>query len=278
MKIKYAIVSSDSNKFFLDFWPLVAKVWNEKFAIKPVLCYIAEERNPDLDLPNSEVVHFKPIPGIPVPFQTLWVRYFQTQKYSDDVVMISDLDMFPLSEEYFIERIKDIPEDSYVHLNPCVDTYGTLPSCYHVAKGRLFNEILDLHDSWEESCKFIYNLKLGRMHTLPHMNESFQWFSDEIYSSKKVFDFMESNKDRVYLIPREKGRRIDRSDWIYKASLLQKQYYYDAHSIRPYNENKHLIFPLLRNKSLPFMYILKYKLRHLRSLIMTRVRKIIFTT
>ena len=51
MKIKYAIMSSDSNPLYLDFWPIVSKVWKEKFDIEPILYYIDE--NHDIDITKA---------------------------------------------------------------------------------------------------------------------------------------------------------------------------------------------------------------------------------
>ena len=34
---------------------------------------------------------------------------------------LSDIDMFPISKDYFIDSIKDIDIEKYIHLNPIVD-------------------------------------------------------------------------------------------------------------------------------------------------------------
>lgn len=52
----------------------------------------------------------KPVPEIPVYLQCLWVRYWIPSQYPDTVCMISDIDMFPISKNYFLESIRDIPD------------------------------------------------------------------------------------------------------------------------------------------------------------------------
>ena len=43
MKIDYAIVSSDRNKFYYDFWEPCKKVWHHHIGIKPLLVYISDK-------------------------------------------------------------------------------------------------------------------------------------------------------------------------------------------------------------------------------------------
>ncbi len=41
--IKYAIMGSDTNPMYLEFWPVVSKIWKEIFGIIPVLGLICNE-------------------------------------------------------------------------------------------------------------------------------------------------------------------------------------------------------------------------------------------
>ena len=43
MKIKYAVVSSNNDPTYLDFWPYVAKAW-KRIGIEPVLLFIYRPR------------------------------------------------------------------------------------------------------------------------------------------------------------------------------------------------------------------------------------------
>ncbi len=42
MDIKYAVVSSNSNREYLDFWPYVAREW-KKIGIETVIFYMGSE-------------------------------------------------------------------------------------------------------------------------------------------------------------------------------------------------------------------------------------------
>ena len=126
-------MSSNSNPMYLDFWPIVSRVWLQKFNITPILYYIDENHDVEIDETYGIVKRLKPVKNVPIYLQCLWVRYWSFSEYSNDVCIISDIDMFPLSQEYFIDSISHIKE-KYVHLNPCLDSYGTLPSCYNTSQ------------------------------------------------------------------------------------------------------------------------------------------------
>ena len=170
MKISYAIVSADSNPYYLDFWPVVAKLWSEKFGITPVLGYVGV--NPPKHLKDSGEIHcLEPVENIPRSFQAQWARFFLTQRYGEEIAIISDIDMLPLSSWYFIDQIADMHDNAYVHLYPCIDSYGHLPACYHVAKGNLFENVLNLTDGWQDSCQYVYHQKFGTEIRLSHLND-----------------------------------------------------------------------------------------------------------
>ena len=240
MKINNAIMSSDSNSLYLDFWPIVSKLWKKKFNITPILYYIDNNHDIEISEEYGKVIKLKPIGDIPVYLQCLWVRYWAFTEYPNDVNILSDIDMLPLSKEYFVEPIKNIDNTKYVHLNPCFKTYGMLPSCYHVCCGSLFKEIVNLHDKWEDSIEFIHSLQIGS-DPGGHLTGKTKWFTDERYSSNQVLTYQKSNPNNIVLIDRiggQNGHRIDRSDWVYDVTKLKDEGYFDLHSIRPYDENQ----------------------------------------
>jgi len=246
MKIEYAIHSSDSNSMYLDFWPIVSKIWKVKFDIAPLLIYIDENHDIDIDDTYGEVIKFKPVKDIPVYLQNLWVRYWYPSQKPDSISILSDIDMLPLSRKYFVDNIAEIPDDFYVHINPCLESYGIIPSCYHIGRGSKYKEVLDLHDNWEDSIKFIFNLKNGK-DPGGELSGKDCWFADEYYGSKKVMERFHGSGD-VVLIPRDGGQngfRIDRPAWGYDPDLVSQEYYYDCHSIRPYQDHKEEIDKLV---------------------------------
>lgn len=254
MKINYAIHSSDSNNFYLDFWPLVSKVWKLKFNIEPILIYIDKNQNLEIDETYGTVIRMKEIDGIPNYLQNLWVRYWYPVNFLNEVSIISDIDMFPISKEYFIDSIKEIDDDKYVHLNPIINTLPhpeSLASCYHLAKGYKFKEVLDLADTWESSIWELYNSGLGCDHGIhgEHLIGKDRWAADERFATRKINEYKTQND--IVLLNRRGGHggyRIDRLDWVYSDENFND--YIDSHSIRPYevykNEIDNLVEKILK--------------------------------
>jgi hypothetical protein len=231
-------MSCDDNPMYADFWPLVSRVWKEKLNIEPVLAYFG---NKPMSEKYGTVIQFEPFYDVPISLQTLWVRYYYPSLEPDDVWIISDIDMFPISSYYFIDKIRDIDPEKYVHLNPCIESYGLIPSCYHVAKGSKFKEVFDLPDNWKESLDLVATSGFGRT-----INGNALWFADEEYATHKINNF--KKKDDIIFLPREGGQngyRIDRDRWKYDETLAKDGIYFDSHSIRPYSKYKNEIDKLV---------------------------------
>ncbi len=235
MKIDYAIVSTDQNEMYKDFWSIVKNLWINLIDITPILVEIGDY-NEIIDDGECVIHKIKKIEGINTGLQSQIARMFITKYYKDDVCVTSDIDMLPLSKEYFTKSIESYDNDSLIIFSS--DAYpnkNRYPICYNAAKGGLFNEILDLDVSFEEYCNRLIDYGWG-------------WDTDELYFGKKVNEY--SNKNRIIKLNRGWSNgiandRIDRVNWNYDITRLKNQKYIDSHSLRPLttynNEVKQLI-------------------------------------
>lgn len=233
MKIDFVIHSSNSNPMYLDFWPLVSKVWTLRFGIRPLLIYIDEDHSIPIDTTYGGVLKMKPIPDIPVYLQCLWVRYWMPTQFPDKVCMISDIDMFPISKSYFIDTIAGVPDDKYVHLYTCSDY---LPSCYHVAKGALFKKVLGMPESWEDALRMIHAQKVNPNDynkSLAFLDDKPQWGVDEAYATHCVREYADRS---IFVFVNRTHKRIDRDKWEWTEDELIADTYADSHSLRPYGD------------------------------------------
>lgn len=233
MKIELVIHSSDSNPMYLDFWPLVSKVWNIRFGLRPLLVYIDEDHTIPIDTTYGDVIKMKPVPDIPVYLQCLWVRYWIPTQFPDKVCMISDIDMFPVSRYYFGEMIANVSNDKYVHLNAF---HECLPSCYHVAKGSLFKKVLRLHDRWEDSIQMLNSLAIVPNEynsSIEFLKDKQQWGIDEKYAGVCVRNYPDTG---LFVLFNRTHGRIDRSFWKWSETEISLDLYADSHSIRPYRD------------------------------------------
>jgi hypothetical protein len=245
MKPTKVAISCNSNPYYLEFWEPVSRVWKHKFGIEPYLFYVGSEKS----LPPNEhgtVVAVPVVQGIPEHTQAQWARFHFTQSDPDAVWLTSDIDMFPLSREYFFDLTSRVSEDCFVSLNSDMRDY--FPVCYNMARGSVFSEVLGLSSDFSESVKRVYeNAK-----TISHIVNGKimeNWGCDEKYSSAMICDFRSRFPSRVVQILRpggfHGGRRIDRNQWSYDESLVKADWYLDCHSLRPYRDNKQEIERLL---------------------------------
>lgn len=239
MKIEVVIHSSDSNPMYLDFWPLVSKVWNVRFGLRPLLVYIDENHDIPIDTTYGDVLKMKPVPDIPIYLQCQWVRFWITTQFLDKICMTSDIDMFPISKTYFVDALKSIPDDKYVHLNASNVDNGAplyLPVCYHVAKGSVFRRVLGLYGSWEESMQMLATLPVKPNEynaSIEYLKDKPQWGIEEEYTTHRVSAYPDKS---LFVFIKRMHHRIDRSDWNWSERAINLDLYADSHSIRPYRE------------------------------------------
>lgn len=234
MKIDYALMSCDSNPLYLDFWPIVSKLWKLKIGLTPILIYVGNDDIP-ISTEYGEVVRVPLVDGISPATQSQLARYWYVVNKPEDVCIISDIDMLPLSKHYFIDLVKDFSDDSWIHLNDCFDGKH-MSTCYHVAKGSLFNDVWKVESDWTI---FVSNVvsEFGY-----DENGKPQWFCDELWATDRIHKH--SNKSVFKFLKRDlgqNGHRIDRPGFNYNSRLLRCGFYYDAHCPRPYAQYKYQI-------------------------------------
>jgi hypothetical protein len=237
MKIDYVIISSTTNKYYLDFWPIISKVWKENFNITPVLGLICDE---DSDFEKSEygiIKKFKSIDEVDNILQSQIIRFF-LPKLLNGYCLISDIDMIPLSVEYFDNCSSHLTEDNiviYSSDNPECLQNNEYPICYVSAHSKSFEKIFELGLNWQSFAQSLKNRNQG-------------WSTDQKYLFEKVTEF-KNNTNNVILLNRGwsgmANRRIDRSTWNYDENKVSEGYYIDSHSLRPYSQYKEEINKLI---------------------------------
>lgn len=234
------ILAADANRTYIEFWPIVAKAWKERIGIQPTLALIADDVV-QVDESLGDVIRFKPLPGIPSSFYSQIIRLLIPILYPNEVCILSDIDMLPISKVYYVNLIASIPDDHLIVYND--RAYGKnckqYPICYTVAKGSTFKEIFGVNSIDEIPTKIQewYAYKIG-------------WTADEtiLYWSLRKW---KGHPNRLNLLGYETGnQRIDRSKWQFNPTLLKAGYYIDSHMLRPYSVYKDKIDPVLEGLGL----------------------------
>jgi hypothetical protein len=223
-------MGSDMNPFYLDFWPVVSKVWKEKFNITPVLGLVCNENSDLIETEHGFIKKFKAVEGIDVGLQSQIVRLY-IPKFIEGKCLISDIDMIPLSKKYFDENSRYVTDDNlviYSSNHPQTVKNKMFPMCYVAAHSKVYKQIFDINSDWKTFCELLFM-----------RGES--WYTDQKYLFEKAIDF-EDKTGKLVLLERdwksEISNRVDRANWGYFHELVKNGYYIDCHSLRPYDKYK----------------------------------------
>jgi hypothetical protein len=219
VQLDRVILASDSNPAYLAFWPIVARAWQEVVGIRPTLALIA---GPEVQVDESlgDVVRFEPLSNVPTWFSAQNVRTLLPALFPDQVCILSDIDMLPLSRDYFCQPAGLAPVDNLIiyHDQACDDRY---PICYLAGSGKVFQQITGVStigqirmqiQNWYQ----IYAPYLG-------------WDTDEklFFQLVRVWSGCPGRIFKVGL-GRDFSRRINRN-LSYDAQKLAAGFYVDAH-------------------------------------------------
>jgi len=232
IKIDRVILATNNNPDYIQFWPIVAKTWKEIIGVKPTLALISDE-NIEIDESLGEVLRFKTIPGVSTALHAQTIRLLLPAYYENEVCIISDIDMIPLSKKYFTDDIKDLPDDAFiVFKNGYYEAniyHFKYPMCYNASKGKNFKEIFKIKNvnEIESIIKKWNSLNLG-------------WGTDETILFKYLNNW-KHYKTKCIKLGHFDDKRINRTNWNYEEQKVKEGYYDDAHCPRPYIQYKEII-------------------------------------
>jgi len=228
MIIDRAIVATDNNDLYYEFWPLVAKAWRN-IGIEPTAAAIG---GVNLNYSFGTVIKMPLIEGIPSSFIAQVIRFIIPCFFSEEVSVTGDMDMIPLKKDYFQKNIAGYSNDAIIIFSS--DAYRhelRYPMCYIAAKGKYFQEIIGLENlRLETITNFIRDLFA--------LNKN--WDTDELFFAEQLSNSV-LLKRTIFLTrggwkPFAKNR-IDRVRWQYTFMGLTTNSYIDAHCLRPLHDN-----------------------------------------
>lgn len=222
LELKRAILATNNNENYIQFWPIVAPLWSEMGLI-PTLALIGDE-NCQVDTSLGDVVRFKPIPGVPEYLQAQTVRHLLPILFPNDGCIISDIDMLPISRSYFKDGAAPCPDNAFLIYRD--KAYGwcepKYPMCYFAAKGSLFQKVFQVTTYDEINDKILEWSHLGH-----------GWNTDELVLYQHVIHW-EKEGGHVFRLGHGVGPRLDRLWWDLGNLAQQIDYIIDCHCPRPY--------------------------------------------
>jgi hypothetical protein len=294
MKIDKIVFSTSDGPEYSPFWNFQSLIWSS-MGIEPICLLWGDRSKTNLSEKFGKVIEKKFLPNLPEVIQITWSKFDFPKTEPNTTWMIGDIDMLPLQKKYFIDQIKDDSEDWYLHLNaagisvprrgkldawmsegPTVyhsqhlkstETGCDLPGHYHVAKGRLFEDIYNLNVPFKEQIERLtkpHYYGSGPHASLPREEAeknpaSYYWCAEENYSSEKLYERVVIQRNitfKGYCYNNHNfGNRIDRSHWNEET----KDYTYDprslgskvdVHCARPYEKQEAALLRIIEQSGI----------------------------
>lgn len=234
MKLEYAVVSSNSNPEYLDFWPYVARAWKNLIGLEPVLIYIDNAAPPSWVYEHGEVFYLEARSDWDIAQQAQCIRFWAAN-ILDKPFIISDMDMLPISKDYYINHAEYIGDTGLISYSSDIIKYRwyrtnpQYPMCYLAGDPKSFSDLLDLNE--ESHLDFL--LRLKRMNLRSGTDQKF-FYNQTLRKSGYYIRHLE----RGWIEEKYADRRLDKAIW--PKTDYNVVEYIDCHLPRPYYSNRNL--------------------------------------
>lgn len=238
MLIDCVLTACNENPLYIDFIPIFIKAWKKHIpGIDVKIILIANDIPDRFKIYSDNIILFPPIDNISTAFTGQYIRllYPGILPYKNGV-LITDMDMLPMSGEYYTENIKNIDDNKFVYYRDVLlDTYQEIAMCYNVATPKTWSSV------------FKINTLQDIIIRLQEKNSTIQyedrhggsgWSTDQKDFYKFIMDWNNETQSFIYLKDSETGyRRLDRDEAFYYNRNIR---YSDYHALRPYSKYKEI--------------------------------------
>lgn len=146
MKIDIVLTSCNLNNYYLNLYPYVFKVWKEKFNLDLYMILIADDIPDNLLNYKKFIILFKPIPNMNTTYIAQVIRILYPSLFDNLNVLITDIDIFPISKKYFIKSIENYTKDQFIAYTDRYIKNNMIAICYNVANSSVWNEIFNINN------------------------------------------------------------------------------------------------------------------------------------
>ena len=224
-------LSVNENSDYQSLLLSVEKFWenlsNDKIEFIPRITHVHSSHAAEqCSRPNSQTFHLGPEMNDVLASQIF--RILVAHTFESDFVMISDLDIVPLSSKYF-SQILPRHARQFVVARDVISHENQFPMCYLVASPKLWGEVISKVNPVHE---FSTISKLAKFDKVLSFRGSLGWTFDQRYVFDKLITWSKNGGDLVRLTDSHtRHRRLDRVIWpkILIPILVLNRDYTDYH-------------------------------------------------
>jgi hypothetical protein len=148
LELTHMLTAVDLNPRYLDLWPVVRRAWSEIAAVDPILVLVAARNAVPPELAGDAGVRiFEPEPGLSTVLQAQCIRLlYPALLESEGAVIVSDVDMVPLSPRYFHRPLARIDHRHFVAYRDVLLPLGEMAICYNAALPTTWRSVFGVRD------------------------------------------------------------------------------------------------------------------------------------
>jgi hypothetical protein len=239
MKLGTILTATDATPLYADFIPMFIRAWS-LVAPEADICilYVAESLPASLAPYATFIRVVPPIAGMHTAFQAQCLRLLTPREITrDEGVLITDMDMIPLSRSYYVDTIRPAPTDAFVvYRDVCLP--AEISMCYNAAHPATWTSVFGSAPT-ETLLREWYG---GTGYDGVHGGRG--WNTDQLILVRELRRW--SGQTLVHSDAQTKFRRLCRSfppeTWTTQRSqlrrLIRSGVFADYHCLRPYPDHK----------------------------------------
>jgi hypothetical protein len=249
-ELNQIVLSTNEDPIYCEFWKPMAWAYSQMFKNDGVTVHLAFLTNRSEDDPlvqdyrkYGKVTLFRPIAGLPEFGQAKMIRFILAAQQQSDVCYVDDIDLFPLSKEFIMSKLRKRPKDTLL----CVggEVYrnnGCYPVSQMTAEGYIWNKFINPNNlSYEDYMKSLIRPHMydrrEDIRLLPDFAKDL-YFSDERLIRRLTTDHPVQKFEHVRGYDNYLESTVDRINGVIDINKLKQHKYVNGHFNRPYSRSK----------------------------------------
>lgn len=253
MKIDIVLTACNDNSYYYNLYPYVYKVWKKRFNLDLHMIFIYDK---DIDLlpsvltPYKEFITiFKPIPNMNTCYIAQLIRLLYPCLIPNSNILITDIDIIPISHNYFIDSIKDILDNKFITWTNRYLDNKMYAICYNLANTSTWKKIFNINTindinnfliskynsaySGQKNCPGWYTDQLVLFEYVNNVNNVNNFSNDLIVLQDDLIGYNRLNGKSATAL---ENIKTNKNEFIEKILT-----YSDFHIIRNYHKNINLL-------------------------------------
>ena len=253
MKIDIVLTACNLNMYYLNLYPYIYKVWKEKFNLDLYLILISNTIPDVLNNYKKYIILFEPIENINTCYTAQVIRILYPSIFDNLNVLITDIDIIPISINYFIDNIKEYSDDKFISYTDRYINDNMVAVCYNIANSSTWKKIFNI-----ENISDITNILVKKYNSEYTGSKNCKgWYSDQNILFEYLMEFKKEQYNLLIMLndkntgyKRLDGKSATKLNKIInnKQEIIQNiNSYSDFHIIRNYHTNILLLEEIIYN-------------------------------